>query len=659
MRNSILFIFVCLVSILLTSCKPVSRITTGEDAYQYKRYPQAVSMLTAEVEKTSFEDEQARKSYWIGESYRLMNQDVASIAWYRKAYELSKNKISLEAYAYAVFRSQQYSNAKKLFLKLSADYGKSEAWENAIKSCDAALIWIAEQDVNQYVITKARFNSAQSDYSPAFFGDILVFTSDRIESKGDEYHWTGNQFTDFYRTQENPKLDALLYKINSPFNEAAIAFNSRNDHVVYTQCGSVQDDADLENCRLIEGFWSEEDNTWIKFKKLSFCQEDVSYGHPTFFNQDRAIIFSSNDPKGIGGRDLWVSYYNDGNWSSPILLPQGINTFGNESFPNMQGDTLFYSSDGMIGMGGLDLYFSKWLPPDGWTPPINMKPPINSGGDDFGYTNDVNFRKDNSTLKRFYISSNRNGSQLDDIYVFEEKNLKKTDTSTDEVSYDIVIEGKVLEHIYEEPGNPNSRIMGTRPLAQAEVSIDKKSQFPTIQVDETGEFRYKLKEEGPYRFSANRSDYLSNSNYLDVKLTEKDKSVGTKTYIVHIVLDPIVYNKEIVLENIYYDFDKWEIRKDAEPSLQELSELLINNPKIKIELASHTDCRGLEIYNAELSQRRAQSAVAYLKSLGIAGQRMQAVGYGEQRPSVECECELCTEEQHQANRRTTFTILKN
>ncbi len=112
------------------------------------------------------------------------------------------------------------------------------------------------------------------------------------------------------------------------------------------------------------------------------------------------------------------------------------------------------------------------------------------------------------------------------------------------------------------------------------------------------------------------------------------------------------------MEDIYYDFDKWDIREDAEPSLEELGELLSDNPGIRIELASHTDCRGLEIYNTELSQKRAQSAVNYLKGLGIAEGRMRAKGYGEQKPAIDCECTSCTEEQHQANRRTSFTILR-
>ena len=644
----------------LSACGSVSRLTTGDEAFEYKRYPLAVELFKDEIENTKLEDEQARKSFLLGESYRLMNQYAAAIPWYRQAFEISRNQISLEAYAGAVLRNQQYTNAKKLYAKLIEDFGAKAEWRDAMESCDAAQQWIKDQDPNQYVIRRSPLNSAQSDFSPSFYNNILVFASDRNESQGEEYHWTGQQYTDFYRSKEDRRLDELLNKINSPFNEASITFNAGLNHVVYTQCGTSDESNLEENCHLVEGKWSADLESWTDFEKLNFCQDDISYGHPTFFNDDRSIIFSSNDPNGIGQHDLWVSYKRNNGWSQPVLLPEGINTSGNEKFPVMQGDTLFFSSDGKIGMGGLDIYYSKWVQPDGWTTPVNLRPPINSGGDDFGFIWDPNF-DENSTIKsRFFITSNRKGSALDDIYIFEEMVLSRVDSVIEqEPTYNIVIEGKILEHIYEIPGDPNSRKMGTRPLPGASVQIQNREEFPILIVDQTGEFTYTIEDEAAYRFLASKSDYLSNSIFVEVVLNDEEKHAGGKTYIVHIILDPIVYDTEIVMEDIFYDFDKWDIRSDAEPSLNDLADLLNNNPNIQIELSSHTDCRGLEIYNAELSQRRAESAVRYLNNLGIESKRMKAVGYGEQRPAISCECSTCSEAQHQANRRTSFTILKN
>ena len=645
----------------LVACEPVSQIVTGEDAWRYRRYPEAISLLEQEIEKTKDDDIKARKSYWVAESYRLMNDDEASISWYRKAYDLSNNQVSMEAYANALMRSQQYSNAKKLYIQLIDRFGQKAEWDIALKSCDAAKTWIADQNPNQYVIRKSKVNSPASDYSPVFYNDIMVFTSDRDVSRGDQYHWTGQQFTDFYRSKENPALDALLYRINGPYNEASLTFNSDLTHVVYTQCGTDNADPLVEHCKLMEARYDIDGEVWTSFKPVSFCKEGINYGHPTFFNFDQGLIFSSNDPDGLGGFDLYVSYLNTEGWTNPVLLPEGLNTStGDEKFPSMQGDTLYFSSNGKVGMGGLDIFYSKWISPDGWTQPINAKPPINSGADDFGLVFEPNFKRSGQLKNRFYISSNRKGSRLDDIYVFDEMVTEKTDTAiVEDPGYEIVIEGKILEQIYEVPGDPNSRKMGTRPLSGANIRVGADDAFPEKVVDKTGEFEYILSDEKYYRFVANLKGYLSNSRAVDVKLSEEEKSRGGKTYIVHIVLDPIIYNTEIVMEDIFYDFDKWDIREDAEPSLKNLADLLTDNPDIKIELASHTDCRGPEIYNAELSQRRASSAVAFLELQGIVKNRMRAAGYGEQKPAVVCACDDCTEEEHQSNRRTSFTILSD
>lgn len=645
--------------VLIQACKPVSQIQSGDDAYQYKRYAEAAERLPDEIEASTDADEQARKSYWLGESKRLTNQDETSVAHYRKAYELSKNQISLEAYAYALLRNQQYTNAKKLFAQLIDQYGTTEEWNTAMKSCNAAKAWIVEQNPNKYVIKRPKFNSPASEYAPVFYDDILVFTSDREESKGDSYHWNKNAFTDFYRTGENVRLDALLFQINSPYNDAAITFNEKLDHAVYTQCGTSSDDTAYDYCRLVEAVWNEEENRWSEFKKLPFCRANINYGHPTFFDFDQGIIFSSKQADGHGGFDLYVSYKSDDEWSDPVLLPKGINSPGNERFPVMQGDTLFYASDGKVGMGGLDIFMTKWVKPSSWTTPVNMKPPINSGGDDFGFVLDPTFKPTDQIKNRFYISSNRKGSNGDDIYQFDVMKLASdTIIEEKESDYEIVIEGKVSEQLYENPADPNSRKIGTRPLPDATIDVSGMETVTGIRAGENGEFSLKLTKEGRHALVASKPDYLNGRKTMDIALTERERENGGKTYIVHLLLDPIVYNAEIVMESIYYDFDKSNIREDAREPLEELAELLNNNPQLSIELASHTDCQGLEIYNAELSQRRAQSAVDYLVGLGISKNRLRARGYGESKPAIDCVCEDCSDEEHQTNRRTAFSILK-
>ena len=173
-----------------------------------------------------------------------------------------------------------------------------------------------------------------------------------------------------------------------------------------------------------------------------------------------------------------------------------------------------------------------------------------------------------------------------------------------------------------------------------------------------GFFRMELAENTDYSFNAALEGYLANSVKFSTKGIAKDPANPVQTFEIEIVLDQIFRNREIILENIYYDYDKWDIRPDAEPTLNRLAEVLRQNAKIRIQLGSHTDCRGNDTYNQNLSQRRAESAVNYLISKGIDPTRLSAKGYGESQPAALCGCATCTEAEHQTNRRTTFKVVE-
>jgi outer membrane protein OmpA-like peptidoglycan-associated protein len=179
-----------------------------------------------------------------------------------------------------------------------------------------------------------------------------------------------------------------------------------------------------------------------------------------------------------------------------------------------------------------------------------------------------------------------------------------------------------------------------------------------VTVGEDGFFTLELAENSDYFFLASLEGYLANSTRFSTKGIAKDPANPIQKYEVEIVLDKIFRNREIVLENIYYDYDKWDIRPDAEPTLNRLADVLRQNPGIRIQLGSHTDCRGNNNYNEDLSQKRAQSAVNYLIGKGIDAGRLGALGYGETQPAVDCACSSCTESEHQSNRRTTFKIVE-
>ena len=188
-----------------------------------------------------------------------------------------------------------------------------------------------------------------------------------------------------------------------------------------------------------------------------------------------------------------------------------------------------------------------------------------------------------------------------------------------------------------------------------QILVNGKSE--TVKVGPNGLFEVELAEDADYTFFASNEGYLTNDERFSTKGIAKDPKEPNREFEVEVVLDKIFKDREIVLDNIYYEFDKAFIRNDAKPALNELADLLSQNPTIKIELASHTDCRGQANYNQDLSARRAQSAVEYLVSAGIASDRLSSKGYGKSSPAVDCLCSRCSEEEHQSNRRTTFKII--
>jgi peptidoglycan-associated lipoprotein len=273
--------------------------------------------------------------------------------------------------------------------------------------------------------------------------------------------------------------------------------------------------------------------------------------------------------------------------------------------------------------------------------------------------------KPGDLIKSGYFTSNRpleTAKGGDDIYRFEQRVPPPKPPKVDTVPpkplvYKFILEGYVLEKIFSEPSNPNSKILGRKPLSGAQVKAEWGSKKQPFTVKDDGFFSMELAENTDYNFNATMPEYLANSGKFSTKGIAKDPNNPVQTFEIEIVLDKIFRNREIVLENIYYDYDKWDIRPDAEPTLNRLAEVLRQNAEIRIQLGSHTDCRGTDGYNQNLSQRRAQSAVNYLISKGIDPSRLSAKGYGESQPAALCACASCTEAEHQTNRRTTFKVV--
>jgi len=644
---------------LAAACSYTQKVRDGKTAVQVKQYALATDLLQKEYNKAKTRLDKGKMAFLLGESYKQLNQSEQSIRWYRIAYDNQYGLDALREYAYALKRAEQYKEAALAFKDLGIELGSPYEYRREINAIEIAQGW-KNIKTPEYRVTLPEFNTKYAEYAPVLYKDNqLVFTSDRNNSTGEEtYNWTGNKFSDLFVVDlQSNKISAFNNQTNSEHNDGTAVFNQDFTEMYFVRCYSEQKRDTTANCKILMSRL--ENGAWSAPEVLKFVQPGINYGHPSLSADGKNLYFASKNPEGWGGYDIYVSKRGADGWGEPDILSRTVNTIGNEQFPYIDGDTLYFSSDFHPGMGGLDIFKVVKMANGAWSSPFNLKPPINSGGDDFGFVIDRNAKLDKDVLQIGYFTSTRtDGLGNDDIYRFEKivpppapivEIPKKQETK-------LILDVYVLEKILEDPANPNSRVLGRKPLTEAKLDAKLGKDNKSFTTGEDGLITIELQPGTDYNFLASKTAYLNRGAIFTTKGIEPDPDNPVQRFEVEIVLDKIYIGREIRLENIYYDFDKWDIREDAKPTLDELAENLKLNPNIRIELASHTDCRGTTTYNEDLSQKRAQSAVEYLISKGIEASRLGARGYGEGAPEATCACTRCTEEEHQLNRRTTFKI---
>lgn len=648
-----------LIFSLLFSCKFTQKITDGKMAFERKQYAVATKMLEKEFKKADSRVEKGKLAFLLAESYKNINKNSSAISWYKTAFDNQYGVDALKEYAFALKKNEQYEEAVGAFKELGFEIGSPYEYRKEITACNIAIDWKKEESI--FEIESMPFNSSSAEYAPTpYEGNQIVFTSDRGSSVGDDtYNWTGSNFSDlFVASPTSSSVESFSNVINTKHNEGTVTFNSDFTEMYFSRCHDVENTDYF--CKLMMS--RKEGNSWTEPIVLSFVEPEVNYGHPTLSEDGGSLYFSANHPDGWGGYDIFVSDRTPDGWDIPRPLGRNINTEKNEKFPFIHNDTLYFSSDGHTGMGGLDIFSSFKTQEGDWTPIQNLKAPINSGWDDFGYMVDPNFKPGNKIEQEGYFCSSRvDGLGSDDIYRFVRKTPPPPppviEKDPEPIVYKMILDVYVLEKIYRFADNPNSKVLGRKPLLESTVDININGKKKTLNVDEEGKIRIELDESTDYNFFAYKDGYFNNSNRFSSKGIAKDPNNPTLNFEVEIVLDKIFKDREITLDNIYYDFDQSYIRKDAEPTLNELASTLLQNPNIRIQMASHTDCRGKTGYNQKLSQRRAQSAVEFLITKGVNEDRLEAKGYGKNAPAIDCACSRCTEEEHQANRRTTFKVI--
>lgn len=659
MRNYFSGLIGALLLLAITACTYTTKVNDGPTAIERKQYSVAIPMLKKEFNQAKLRSEKGKIAAQLAQAYEATGADEEALLWYERAYNNGGGTAALKGKAAAQKRLEQYEEAILTYTDLGLEIGSKYEFRNQIQGAQIAQAWLAEED-KAYQVELAGFNTAQADFSPVPYGNNqLVFTSDRKGSSGENtFAWTGRGFTDLFITDmEGRSVSSFDKGINTEAHEGNACFSLAGDELFFNRCeGGKREDA---YCAIY--YAQKVGDSWGAAEKLAFQLPEINYLHPSLSEDGSTLYFSANMKDGWGGYDLYTSTRDEGgNWGEPQLLNRAINTQANEQFPHIYRDTLFFASDGHIGMGGLDIFKTYVMPNGRYAPVMNLKPPLNSGADDFGYVVLRTQTAEGGIISQGFFSSSRPGGKGgDDIYRYEQRPLPPPPPvdETVEVEYRNILDVYVVEKIYAVEGDPGSAVLGRRPIPNATVTITLGGKDRSVTTNEEGLLSLILNKDANYVFLGEMEGYLSQvARFSSIGLPE-DPAAPQQRYDLEIELEKIYRNREIVLEDIFYDFDQSYIRDDAKPSLNKLADILLLNKTVNIELGSHTDCRGRASYNQSLSQRRAQAAVDYLIDKGIAIERLLAKGYGADVPAADCLCARCTEEEHQQNRRTTFRIL--
>lgn len=655
MKSTFPFLYIFIAIIFLSSCKSTTKVQDGETAYKLRKYSLASEMLQKDYEKSKDITEQSKIALKIADSYDKQLNFAAAEPWYKKIADARVLQDAVSLYVNALKRNEKYEQA----FRFLDDYLKANKSEKFRLQKEYDFLAEVLKKLKKPALTKLtdlEFNSPSLDFAPFIKDNTLYFSSTRGGNKNNTDEWTGEGYADIHSVQKTgttkfsePVL--LDNTFNTPYHDAEFVLSKDGKTAYFTRCGSDEKNVN-EYCHIYRSV-KNIDDSWSKPERLKFFADTINEGMPFLTPDDKELYFVSDSKDGYGGRDIYFAKKNvAGEFENPVNAGSKVNTQGDELFPVITEDNkLYFSSNGKTGYGGLDIY-SATKEGKIYTNVQNLGYGVNSGGDDFSIS--LTKSKDDSVLLSGYITSNRpSGKGLDDIYYFEQRMAPAEPLPPAVFVLKVLVQAKT----YQDDNNPNTAFLGFKPIENATIEIPKfdNSSNGFLHTDKDGNTQTIIPKGSSFKMKISKIGYLAGEESVTSDLPAKDGD----TIVIQrtVTLSKIYKNVEITLNNIYYDYDKWNIRKDAAQSLDTLVDILVKNPTIKIQLSSHTDCRGSDTYNETLSQKRAESVVQYLIQKGIAADRLTAKGYGESMPIETCECIKCTEEQHQRNRRTTFKIL--
>ena len=654
MRRQFTILCAIVATLLLISCGADQAMKKGDKFYAVGEYYDAAAQYRKAYTQTPNKERELKgqRAMKMAECYRRILLTNKAITAYNNAVRYKQDDSLTHFYLGQLhLKNGNYKEAARQFQTAMDSLPQTDPhWQLAKTGLHSAQMvpqW--KKEASPYTVKREnQFNSRRAEFSPMLAGDDneqLFFTSTRNQAQGDEYSGiTGSKAADIFMAQKDDKgkrgkPQAIDSELNSAFDEGVCCFSPDGRTMYLTQCKT---DANYPRFATIVAS-SRSDATWSKPTEITISKDTLtSFAHPAVSPDGEWLYFVSDMPGGLGGYDIWRCRLFGNNEVGTIEnLGPLVNTAGDEKFPAFRPNGDFYfSSDGHPGMGGLDIYILK----KGARNLEHPVAPLNSQGDDFGMTFEGRYN-------RGYFSSNRGDTRgYDHIYSFYNPEIVQT----------------VKGWVYEQDGYE---------LTAAQVyMVGNDGTNLKLSVRGDGSFTQEIKPGVDYVFLGTCKGFLNHQEQLRVEPVTKSEE-----YVLQFPLANI--SAPVLIENIFYDFDKATLRPESQTALDELVNLLNENPNITIELSAHTDYKGSDQYNERLSQRRAESVVNYLIAHGIASDRLTPKGYGEGKPKKikrkvaekypflkegdvlkeEFVVQLPEEQQEQCNqlnRRTEFIVLR-
>ncbi|WP_281323629.1 OmpA family protein [Flavobacterium sp. IMCC34518] len=632
------------ILLLLTSGYAQKKTVAKADV-NYDRYAYVDAIVNYEkVAAKGYQDEKMFQK--LGNAYYFKAELPQASKWYEQLFTLYPNQ---EAEYY-----YRYSQT----LKSTGDYKKSDQMleQFNLKSGNDKRGILFKENKNyleeikansgRFQVVDAGVNSAFSDYGSSFLGDKLVFASARDTGGVSKkvFKWTNKSFTNLYASEMKPDgemgiPERFVRTINSKFNESTPIFTQDGKTMYFTRNNYLEGKRGRDSSKntLLKLYKAtlDTEGEWSNVTELPFNSNEYSVAHPALSQDEKTLYFASDMPGTLGQSDLFsVKINQDGTYGTPENLGPEINTEGRETFPFVSEENeLFFASDGRPGLGGLDIFVARKEVDDSFYGIQNVGEPINSNQDDFAFL--INKKRNG-----FFTSNREGGKGYDDIYRFVE--YKK-------LICDQMLSGLITDQETKEI------------VSNAKMSLFD-SNFKPLQVAQTdaqGRYSFAVDCSKKYYVRAEKEDYQTKEGSVRSKSFS-----GSKDYSMELErrIKPITVGTDLAktldIPMIYFDLDKSYIRKDASYELAKVLTVMQQYPAMKIEVRSHTDSRQTAAYNEKLSDRRAKATVAWLVKNGINSARLIGKGYGESQLVNPCADGVkCSEEEHQANRRSEFIIV--